>query len=126
VSARRLDGNTGLTGVVSRFLFDIARHSESISAEHSERVLAHASDLVITLLSDKLSGTDVVRGAIRRSLILQIKDCTDQHLSDPALGPLEIAAAVNISTRYLHKLFEAEQRTVSLYIKRATARSCAT
>ena len=35
----------------------------------------------------------------------------------PALGPAEIAAAVNISTRYLHKLFEADHQTVSLYIK---------
>jgi AraC-like DNA-binding protein len=33
------------------------------------------------------------------------------------LGPAEIAAAVNISTRYLHKLFEAKHHTVSLYIK---------
>jgi AraC-like DNA-binding protein len=42
---------------------------------------------------------------------------TTSTLHDPALGPAEIAAAVNISPRYLHKLFEAEQRTVSLYIK---------
>jgi len=64
ISARRLDGSTGLTGVVSRFLLDLARHSEDLTA-----------------------------------------------------GPAEIAAAVNISPRYRHKLFEAEHRTVSLYIK---------
>jgi transcriptional regulator GlxA family with amidase domain len=28
-----------------------------------------------------------------------------------------MAAAANISTRYLHKLFEAEHHTVSLYIE---------
>jgi AraC-like DNA-binding protein len=33
------------------------------------------------------------------------------------LGPAEIAAAVSISTRYLHKLLEADRQTVSLYIK---------
>jgi AraC-like DNA-binding protein len=39
-------------------------------------------------------------------------------LWDSTLGPDEIAAAVNISTRYLHKLFEAEHHhTVSLYIR---------
>jgi hypothetical protein len=53
----------------------------------------------------------------QRSLMLRIKDYIHQRLSDPALGPAEIAAAVNISTHYLHKLFEADRRAVSLYIK---------
>jgi AraC-like DNA-binding protein len=117
ISAHRLDGTAGLTGVVARFLLDLARHSEELPAEQSERVLAHASDLVVTLLSDRLNDTTAVRGAVQRSLILRIKDYIDQRLSDPDLGPAEIAAGVNISTRYLHKLFEAEHHTVSLYIR---------
>ncbi len=117
ISARRLDGTTGLTGVVSRFLLDLARHSEGLPAEQSERVLAHASDLVVTLLSDRLDGGTRARGAVQRSLMLRIKDYIHRRLCDPALGPAEIAAAVNISTRYLHKLFEAEHHTVALYIK---------
>jgi len=117
ISARRLDGTAGLTGVVSRFLLDLARHSEDLPAEQSERVLAHASDLVVTLLSDRLGDSTRVRGAVQRSLMLRIKDYIHQRLCDPALGPAEIAAAVNISTRYLHKLFEADHDTVSLYIK---------
>jgi AraC-like DNA-binding protein len=117
ISAHRLDGTTGLTGVVSRFLLDLARHSENLPAEQSERVLAHASDLVVTLLSDRLDDTIAVRGAVHRSQMMRIKDYIDQRVSDPDLGPAEIAAAVNISTRYLHKLFEAEHHTVSLYIR---------
>lgn len=117
ISSRRLDGTAGLTGVVSRFLIDLARHSEDLPAEQSERVLAHVSDLVVTLLSDQLDDSTRVRGAVQRSLLLRIKDYIHQRLHDPALGPAEIAAAVNISTRYLHKLFEADHQTVSLYIK---------
>jgi len=117
ISARRLDGTTGLSGVVSRFLLDLARHSEELSDERSEQVLAHVSDLVVTLLSDSLDDSGRGRGAVQRSLMVRIKDYIDQRLDDPELGPAEIAAAVNISPRYLHKLFEAEQRTVSLYIR---------
>jgi AraC family transcriptional activator of tynA and feaB len=101
ISARRLDGTTGLTGVVSRFLLDLARHSEDLPAGQSERILAHASDLVVTLLSDCLDDSAPVQGAVQRSLVLRIKDYIDQRLHDPALGPAEIAAAVNISPRYL-------------------------
>src|SRR5580704_10526306 len=62
ISSRRLDGADGLTGVVSRFLIDLARHSEDLPAEQSERVLAHVSDLVVTLLSDQLDDSARVRG----------------------------------------------------------------
>ena len=58
-----------------------------------------------------------MRGAVQRSLILWIKDYINQRLRDSTLEPDEIAAAVNISTRYLHKLFEAEHHTVSRYIR---------
>jgi AraC-like DNA-binding protein len=72
---------------------------------------------VVTLLGDRLDDSTRVRGAVQRSLMLRIKDYIHQRFSDPALGPAEIAAAVNISTRYLHKLFETDHQTVSLYIK---------
>src|SRR6185437_10842325 len=72
---------------------------------------------VVTLLSDRLDDSTRVRGAVQRSLMLRIKDYIGQRFRDPALGPAEIAAAVSISTRYLHKLFEADRQTVSLYIK---------
>jgi len=71
----------------------------------------------VTLLSDRLDDSTRVRGAVQRSLMLRIKDYIGQRFRDPALGPAEIAAAVSISTRYLHKLFEADRQTVSLYIK---------
>lgn len=67
--------------------------------------------------SGGLDGSTRVRGAVQRSLMLRIKDYIHQRLCDPALGPAEIAAAANISTRYLHKLFEADHQTVALYIK---------
>jgi len=71
----------------------------------------------VTLLSDRLDDSTRVRGAVQRSLMLRIKDYIGQRFRDPALGPAEIAAAVSISARYLHKLFEADRQTVSLYIK---------
>jgi AraC-like DNA-binding protein len=124
LTARRLAGRAGITGVVSRFLLDLARNSEHLAAQQSEQVLAHASDLVVTLLSDSVEESEAVRGCLQRSLMLRVKDYVAQRLSDPALGPLEIATAVNISTRYLHKLFEAEHCTVSQYVKGLRLERC--
>src|SRR5215467_480658 len=117
MTARRMDGSAGLTGVVSRFLLDLARTSEHVSAAQSEPALLQASDLVASLLSDYADPGEAVRGCLQRTLMLRIKDYIGQRLCDPGLGPPEIAAAANISVRYLHKLFEAEHRSVSQYIK---------
>jgi AraC-like DNA-binding protein len=116
LTARSLDGKAGLTGVMCRFLLDLARNSDQLSAGQSEHVLTHASDLVLTLLSSRVDRDDV-RRANHRSLLLRIKDYINRRLSDPALTPAEIACAVNISTRYLYKVFEAENRSLSQYIR---------
>jgi AraC-like DNA-binding protein len=117
LTARRFDGSAGITGVVSRFLLDLGRNSQHLRTAQAEQLLAQASDLVVTLLSGSVDGGEAVRGSAQRSLISRIKDYIDQRVSDPALGPREIASAVNISTRYLHKLFEDERNTVSLYVR---------
>jgi AraC-like DNA-binding protein len=122
--ARRLDGQAGLTGVVSRFLRDLARHADSLSGAQSERVLADVTDLVVTLLGDWAEDSEVVRSSVQRALMLRIKDYIECRLADPTLGPDEIAAAVNISTRYLHKLFAGEHRSVSQYVRGLRLERC--
>jgi AraC-like DNA-binding protein len=122
--ARRLDGQTGITGVVSRFLRDLARHADSLSGAQSERVLADVTDLVVTLLGDWAEDSEVVRSSLQRALLLRIKDYIECRLADPTLGPDEIAAAVNISTRYLHKLFAGEHRSVSQYVRGLRLERC--
>jgi AraC-like DNA-binding protein len=124
LTARRLDGRAGITGAVSRFLRDLARNADSLSGAQSERVLADVTDLVLTLLSDWADDSDAVRSSVQRSLMFRIKDYIDRRLADPTLGPVEIAAAANISTRYLHKLFAAEQRSVSHYIRGLRLERC--
>ncbi len=117
LTARRLDSSAGLTGVMSRFLLDVARHGEQLSDSHAERVLMHATDLVLALLGDHVDDRGAARSSVQRSLMLRIKDYIEQHLPEAELSPATIAAATNISTRYLHKLFEAESQSVAAYVR---------
>jgi AraC-like DNA-binding protein len=122
--ARRLDGQAGVTGVVSRFLRDLASNADHLSGAQSERVLADLTDLVVTLLGDWVDDSEVVRSSLQRALMVRVKDYIDRRLADPTLGPAEIAAAVSISPRYLHKLFAAEQRSVGQYVRGLRLERC--
>jgi AraC-like DNA-binding protein len=115
MSARRLAGQEGLAGVVARFVLDLTRHAAEIPDAQSERVLAQVCDLVISLLATP-EGADYA-DARQHSALDRIKGYIATHFRDPALAPDEIAAAVHISTRYLHKLFEGERQTVALYLR---------
>ncbi|MFE3229672.1 helix-turn-helix domain-containing protein [Nocardia sp. NPDC059228] len=116
VSGRVLSGQHGLSGVVGRFVLDLIRHGEDVADSQSEEILARTTDLAICLLVEP--GQPRHADAAQRSLITRIKAYIETRLRDPALTPAEIAAAVNISTRYLHKLFQAENESVALYIRR--------
>lgn len=112
LSARRLPA-TGLTGVVGRFVGDITRTAHEIPAGQSEDVLAQTSDLAITLLR---ASRGVAAGTPREAVAIA-KRYIQSRWQDPALDPQEIAAAAGISTRYLHKLFQNEHRTVGRYVQ---------
>jgi AraC-like DNA-binding protein len=115
ISARRLCGRDGLSGVVARFVLDLTRNASEIPQAQSERVLAQVSDLAISLLATPAS-TEYA-DARHRTTLERIKGYIATHFRDPALKPDEIAAAANISTRYLHKLFEGEHETVALHLR---------
>jgi len=124
MTARRLDGGSGVTGVVSRFLQDLGRNADALSVARSERLLSSVTDVVLTLLTDWAGESDAVRSGVQRTLMIRAKDYIDRRLTDPALDPAEIASAVHISTRYLHKLFAAEHRSVSQYIRHSRLERC--
>ncbi|MFI9387051.1 helix-turn-helix domain-containing protein [Kutzneria sp. NPDC052558] len=123
-TARRADGRNPLTGLTSRFLLDLARTSTDAPPSLAERLTAHASDLLVTLFSGGLGESDATQGAAQRSLLARVKDHIDQHLADPRLGPQEIAAAANISLRYLHRIFEPEGRSVAQYVRELRLDRC--
>lgn len=59
-----------------------------------------------------------LRGAPRapERLMAEIKDYIECYITDDELSPSSIAAAFEISPRYLHKLFENEKCTVNQWI----------
>lgn len=121
MSARTLSGRTGLSGVVSRFVLDLTRHAADIGDDQAGLVLGHASDLAVSLLAGP---TNPERADARaRTLLERAKGCIAQQQRDPGLTPDQIAAALHISTRYLHKLFEGEHETVALYLRGLRLRS---
>jgi AraC-like DNA-binding protein len=63
--------------------------------------------------ADMPDGPSLAQAAIRRRALAYI----DRRVGDPDLDPAMIAAAIGVSTRYLHRVFEASENSVSASIR---------
>ncbi|TDD29780.1 helix-turn-helix domain-containing protein [Kribbella turkmenica] len=118
----RQPGDDGLAGLVSSLALQLPGRLDSGDGARLGTALV---DLLSVLLADRAGGGAVVPPeSRRRALLLRIHAFIDAHLGDPALSPRSIAAAMYISVRYLHKLFEGEQTTVVESIRRRRLERC--
>jgi AraC-like DNA-binding protein len=76
--------------------------------------------------ADVAGRTTEVRPETRqRALLRRTYELIEERLSDPELSPGRLAAALYISVRSLHNLFESEQTTVADWIRQRRLERCA-
>jgi AraC-like DNA-binding protein len=125
LTAIRLGGRHGLGGLISKFVVHLRDHLDNYDATERARLSTALTDLLAVGLAGPLDREPLVpRDSHRRVLVLRIRAFIDQRLGDPDLSPGLIAAAHYISTRYLHKLFEAEGTTVAGWIRTRRLECC--
>jgi AraC-like DNA-binding protein len=113
-------GDRGLGGVISNALRSVlagadadANTSASIAGMHIGEAV---TDLAAALVAE-LAGLTPDENAVRTALMGHIRTFIERNLTDPDLSPATVAAGVNISVRYLYKLFEQDGMTVSEWIR---------
>ncbi|WP_327371151.1 helix-turn-helix domain-containing protein [Streptomyces sp. NBC_01217] len=92
-------------------------------ASHTGGMLAGTViDLLTMLAEERLRQEAGDAPSVTR--LLEIQTFIDRHLADPDLAPEAIAHANQISVRYLHKLFQTDDITVSQWIQRRRLEEC--
>jgi AraC-like DNA-binding protein len=76
------------------------------------------------MLHSETGSIQSIADAQRRCLVHRITEFIDEHLPDPHLSPGMIADAHHISLRYLHKLFETQEKTVAAWIRHRRLENC--
>ena len=118
LTAVRVRGDRGAGAIVSSLARQLARHLDDYGAADGTRLGTAVLDLLTAGLASRLERGDAIpTEAGRRALLVRIRAYIESHLPDPELTPARIAGAHYISVRYLHKLFESEQATVSEWVR---------
>ncbi|GAB3951009.1 hypothetical protein GCM10027614_52320 [Micromonospora vulcania] len=109
-------------------MVSVAQHlmsSTNVYQPADERRLSSlVVDLVAAVLASHLDEDGAARDAGQRLLQRRIIDFIERRLADQDLSPSVVAAAHNISVRYLHLLFQDQGLTVAGWIRERRLARC--
>jgi AraC-like DNA-binding protein len=124
-TALRMPGDRGVAARVGPFLSSVAEGLRDGSIGADDVAFADAVvSLTRALHGPSRPRADGLEEASRDHLLDRIKCYIDSHLHEADLGPENIAASHFISTRYLHKLFRAEEMTLFRWIQHRRLERC--
>ena len=125
-TAEGISGGEGLPRTAVAFFRSLADGLEdgTITPASAPNTVDCVLDLVRGLYAVPAGAPQPTRLRSRAEILLNVQSFIEGNLGDPALDPEEIARASFISTRYLHKLFEAEGTTVCRWIRAARLERC--
>ncbi|OMI84589.1 hypothetical protein BSZ07_38075 [Streptomyces sp. M1013] len=119
-----IPSNTPPGSLLSTLLTEVVDTAPTLSPAIGEMFTRPVVDLVSILAEERLhQEADAAPDSVR-ALLSRIQEYIERHLGDPGLTPESIARAHRISVRYLHRLFETEDTTVSRWVQRRRLQAC--
>ncbi|MEV4458972.1 helix-turn-helix domain-containing protein [Microbispora sp. NPDC049633] len=115
----------GITGVLAGHLRHLADNAEHLTRQNAEALGVVTLDLIAAVCAHQSEATAALRPeARRRALLSLIHEFVRQRLGDPDLDAEMIAAAHQISVRYLYKIFQEQGVSVAGWIRRCRLEQC--
>jgi len=120
----RLPGASPLSSLLGAAMDAAMAQVPLLSDELAEAVLRNLCGLVALACGTSEEGTEPGRDSVRSAQLAAVKRHVDLHLGDPSLTPAATAAALGISARQLHRLFEPSGSTFARYVLRQRLLRC--
>jgi AraC-like DNA-binding protein len=120
-----IPGEVGTAALVSALARELPRHFDNYRAAEAAQLGAAVVDLLGVALAAHLDQGEAFSAENRQAALLQrVYAFIDEHLGDAALAPATVAGAHHISVRYLHRLFETQDVTVTDWIRQRRLDRC--
>jgi len=119
--ARRISGASGLGAILFHLSTSLYNEAENLSLEEG----AAAIESYLRILAACIGKRSVATGISRLpELTVRITQYIDAHLTETTLNPAEIASAMDISVRHVHRVFSHQGLTVADWIRSERLRRC--
>jgi AraC-like DNA-binding protein len=120
----RLPGASPLGSLLGAAMDAAKAQTPLLADELGEAVLRNLCGLVALACGTSEEGIERGRDSLRSAQFAAVKRHVNLHLTDPGLTPAAAAAALGISARQLHRLFEPSGSTFARYVLRQRLLQC--
>jgi AraC-like DNA-binding protein len=124
-TARKIDSRQGMGRLVGNFLGSIIEESGTLSADAGRCVASSTVDLLAGMLSEFVLSNSGSKTNIQKFHLSRAFAYIEENIGRSSLSPEEIAHALNISVRYLHRLFMSTELSVGRHILQSRLEGCA-
>jgi AraC-like DNA-binding protein len=120
--AKRISGASGLGAILSHLSTLLYNEAENLTPEDGAAAIESYLRILAACVAERNS---VATGMSRLSeLTTSITHYIDTHLTETTLNPAEIASAMDISVRHVHRVFSHQGLTVADWIRTERLRRC--
>ena len=116
LTARTVSGREGTGRIASHFIRELSDQIDTISSGSARPVHNTMLDLVASALGELNGGPGAPSGEARHLLVQRVLRFVEDKLDDDQLSCEQVARAHGISERYLRKLFEDRDQSLSEWI----------
>jgi AraC-like DNA-binding protein len=120
----RLPGASPLGSLLGTAVDAAKAQTPLLADELGEAVLRNLCGLMALACGASDEGTQQGRDSLRSARLAAVRRHVDLHLADPGLTPGSVAAALGMSARQLHRLFEPSGSTFARYVLRQRLLQC--
>ncbi|MGU3544823.1 helix-turn-helix domain-containing protein [Methylobacterium sp. A52T] len=114
-TALAVEANLASATLASTYIQELIRVGDRLKPDGAARMASIGIDLVVTSLAERLA-QEVPRSIHGNATVQRAKAYIEAHMSETALDPPQLAAAVGVSLRRLQELFHERGRHISDYI----------
>ncbi len=122
----RLNGASPLGALLGGALEAAAAQVPKLPGELGDAVLHNLAGLLALACGASADGRETGRQALRAAHLDAARRHVERHLAEPELAPAAVAAALGISVRQLHVLFEPTGTSFARYVQQRRLEACRT
>src|SRR5216683_6338507 len=120
--AHRISGTTTLGAALFHLANSLYREADALSQEEGAAMLEAYFDVLSGCVGH--SQTNTAAAGNSSQLLSRLETFIEGHLTEPTLGPAEIAAAVGVSVRHAHRLFSKKGCTIGDWVQKRRLEQC--
>jgi AraC-like DNA-binding protein len=126
ITARSLTEAGQMCPILFGYVVGLSKHLPCLDAVASEKVARNFAELLASALDEAILNSPLHLSENRSTALVRVKDFLERNLDACELDATMVSAALNLSPRYINKLFEAENTSLARYIWRRRLERAAT